>query len=238
MALPTQIIEAACLHQADAYRRLRSATGEDPVLFLITVTFNSSCASDELSRPKLASLFRYWDRVYRHLCSAALGAKFNKPHKRHLQPLTYAFLDLPGTRRRQQAGQHSGTKSTPFRRLMEARKCRFLEVAQANPGYRLHLHAIALVHPLATEHFRRATGTTDLEELKRHFGGALQSVDAKEIPAADLPKVTRYAAKLLERAPRSLPPEELWSIMPRSLTERTNRVPNRETGDRGKQSIL
>ena len=75
MAHHTQIIEAACLHQADAYRRLRSATGEDPVLFLITVTFNSSYASDELSRPKVASLFRYWDRVYRHLCSAALGAE-------------------------------------------------------------------------------------------------------------------------------------------------------------------
>ena len=100
-AYHTQVIEAAYLHQADDYRRLWSATGEDPVLLLITVAFNSSCASDELSRPKVASLFRYWDRLYRHLCSAALGAKFNKPHKRHLQPLTYAFLDHPGTKRRQ-----------------------------------------------------------------------------------------------------------------------------------------
>ena len=92
----TQVIEAAYLHQADAYRRQRSATGEDPVLLLITVSFNSSCASDELSRPKVASLFRYWDRLYRHLCSEALGAKFNKPHKRSLQSLTYAFLTFPG----------------------------------------------------------------------------------------------------------------------------------------------
>ena len=87
----TQIIEAAYHHQAHAYRRLRSANGDDPVLLLITVAFNSSCASDELSRPKATSLFRYWDRLYRHLCSSALGAKFNKPHKRCLQPLTYAF---------------------------------------------------------------------------------------------------------------------------------------------------
>jgi hypothetical protein len=59
-----------------------------------------------------------------------------------------------------------------------------------------------------------------LEEVKRNFGGALQSIDAREIPSADLQKVTRYAAKLLERAPRSVPQEELWSIMPRSLAER------------------
>ncbi len=155
----TQVIEAAYLHQADAYRRQRSATGEDPVLLLITVSFNSSCASDELSRPKVASLFRYWDRLYRHLCSEALGAKFNKPHKRSLQSLTYAFLDLPGTKRRQRvckAGEYRGTEPTAFRRLMETQNRRFLELVQASPEHRLHLHAVALVNPSVKEGFRAA----------------------------------------------------------------------------------
>ena len=58
-----------------------------------------------------------------------------------------------------------------------------------------------------------------LEEIKRDFGGALLSIDAREIPPADLHRVTRYGAKLLERVPSSLAPEELWSIMPRSLAE-------------------
>jgi hypothetical protein len=219
----TQVIEAACLHQADDYRRLRSGTGEDPVLILITVAFNSSCASDELSRPKVASLFRYWDRLYRHLCSEALGAKFNKPHKRSLQPLTYAFLDLPGTKRRQwvcKAGEHGGTEPTPFRRLMEARNRRFLELVQASPEHRLHLHAVALVNPSVKEGFRAAVTRPSLEQIKRDFGGALQSIDAREIPLADLKRVIKYGAKLLEQAPHGLPPEELWSIMPRSLAER------------------
>jgi hypothetical protein len=72
------------------------------------------------------------------------------------------------------------------------------------------------------ERFRQAFSEASLDEIKRDFGGALQSADAREFPLSDLQTVVRYSAKLLERPPASVPGEELWTIMPRSLAEVAN----------------
>ena len=65
-------------------------------LYFVTVTLNDSNGFGRLTTAEINAAWRAFDRFYRHLCSKVLGKKFHKPHKRPLQPMAYAFLDLPG----------------------------------------------------------------------------------------------------------------------------------------------
>jgi hypothetical protein len=115
---------------------------QGPKLVFVTATF----VATEEAKPNALPIppskcFKAFERFYVRLLSELMH-HYNRPGLRHLQPLTYAFIDYPGTKRK---------KSRPasnFEKLLR-------RLGREHPEMTPHIHALMLIHPDLVERFEQ-----------------------------------------------------------------------------------
>jgi hypothetical protein len=141
--------------------------------FFVTTTFKSIPLDDALSRstryPYLGgATWSVYSRFYRHMLSQLMK---NWQKKRHLMPLTYDFLDVPGTRFNKHAAFTENTYP--------------------------HVHSIYLVHDDVLERFMILADTNCITITSHHIMGELIN-DVKIKHVKDIGNAVRYCSKFLE----------------------------------------
>ena len=186
---------AVSQHLAVEYRRLWSRTGPRPELVMVSMSFNSKPGvSDKISSAYADNLFRYFDQFFRHLCSYLLGSHWQNPNKRFLQPLTYAWIDVGGSRH---ASRFFRGKRQPSYWSSNGGHS-----AKGIPSDLPHVHAVMLVHPQVAASFRSLLryGQFGLSQLMS--GLSCRSVETLPIEPLLTPEEARKVYKSLRsRAP-------------------------------------
>lgn len=136
-----------------------------------------------------------FDQFYRHLLGALIP-HYERVGKRHLQPLTYAFLDLPWSRNASGAAWSYGS---------------------CNPiAETPHVHAVFRVRNELMPKWRK----TNFWAIAKRRCPTLGAPHFAEIPSQDVMRVTGYSCKLLKHLPFGTSADELWHVYPRLPTNR------------------
>jgi hypothetical protein len=176
------------------------------ILFL-NITFNwvgssNLCPDTSITTSRDLSpdtLFKDFDRLYRRMLSALLGNHFENPSKRHLQPRTVAFIDLPNSQCR-------------------SPQERYKKRTQYNP----HIHAVMVLRAdLAAKIPDGGHDIFFLDIADQALGARLDTIRVYEIPLSDVGAVTRYSGKLAFRDIKGIDPTDLFQVWPRALSERS-----------------
>jgi hypothetical protein len=141
------LVHAHLKHLRDEYDRLlvysleRDVRG--PKLVFMTATF---VATEEVKPNALpippSKCFNAFERFFVHGPLSEIIPHYNRPSLRHLQPLTYAFIDYPGTKRKKNRA------ASNFKKLLR----RF---GREHPEMTPHIHALMLIHPDLIERFEQ-----------------------------------------------------------------------------------
>ena len=146
-----------------------SETGD--ITYILTVTFalkkNFYLDDKGSMKPRSGrSILNHFEYCYGCLMNSKKLLGNNYERKRHLHPLTYAFVDLPHTRR------HRVTGGLGQFEKMKARG--------HHPEHNPHIHAILAVHPDIQQNLEKL-GSKGLQEFFKRFCGDVMTVDLQEI---------------------------------------------------------
>ena len=200
-------------HSRMTYERLINAAEEHlnikisetgAVLYMLTVTFieGSRFYLDDKGSKKPRSgrsILNHFEYCYGCLMNSKKLLGNNYERKRHLHPLTYAFVDLPHTRR------HRVTDDLDQFEKMKARG--------RHPEHNPHIHAILAVHP-DTQHNLERLGSRGLQEFFKRFCGDVMTVDLQKVENQH--EALLYASKLLKFEPDDSCWNDLYTILPDS----------------------
>ena len=135
--------------------------------YFVTVTF--STAFDSWRSPIVRSThstFRSFEYCYGCLMNSKLLLGNNYNRKLHLQPLTYAFVDFPHTKRR---------RTTDGRGQFEQ-----MRLAHGHPERNPHIHAVMAVHP-RTQKNLKTLGSDGLRIFFKRFCSDVMTVDLQRV---------------------------------------------------------
>jgi hypothetical protein len=187
-----------------------------PEIWLVTKTFRAAKDGGGKVTPIVPSrCFGLDEQLYVHVLSR-LTSNFDR--KRHLQPRTYTYYDLPCSKR---------DKSFATLSSVEQRKTNGGRVE--HPEIDTHLHSVMLIHPTLTQRFGEIAST--FEQMFQSLNPANRSLDAQRLKSLDeLRRTMLYASKLLKQPTnvlqelamlRDVDWVELYTILPKSSTEPT-----------------
>ena len=207
--------------------------------YFLTVTFSTTFdpwrSPQARSTHSVLTSFKY---CYGCLMNSRLLLGNNYKRKRHLQPLTYAFVDFPHTRRRRTTDGMSQFEK--------------MKLAHGHPEHNPHIHAVMAVHPQTQENLK-ILGTDGLRTFFKKLVGDVMTVDLQKvntlrasiavdrttkrirIVTRDRPHdpsreylndrgVIPYVSKLLKYEPDELRRDELYTELPDSLFTIPDRV--------------
>jgi hypothetical protein len=152
-----------------------------PKLIFVTATF----VATEEAKPNALPIppskcFKAFEHFYVRLLSELMN-HYNRPGLRHLQPLTYACIDYPGTKRK---------KSRPasnFEKLLR-------RLGREHPETTPHIHALMLIHPDLVERFEQRQ--SHLEPLFQSLGTINRTLDVRELTGpGDDERVLAYSSE-------------------------------------------
>ena len=203
------LTNAQISHLKQAYHR-HSTVDASAQLWFLTTTFRSSQSVEVADEPIPISPRRcltYFERFYVCLLPRYIN-NFERPSKRELQPLTYAYVDDPSSKIEKKfaplpfhecllLGQHYDHKS--------------------HPELNAHVHAVIVVPGVLTAAFSDAMPT--FQSLFENISGGNKTVHAIRIELSDLRRVIRYSSKFLEYPPLNVRDTDLYTVLPKSITE-------------------
>ncbi len=186
----------------------------NPEFWLVTMTFRAAKGSGGKVTPiSPGRCFGLGEQLYVHLLSR-LMANFDR--KRHLQPRTYTYYDLPCSKR-----------DKSFATLSPYEQCKANRARSEHPEIDTHLHSVMLVHPALTQRFAEIAPT--LEEIFQRLDPANRSLDAARLKSSDeLRSVMFYSSKLLKQPTQVLQKStmqrdvewfDLYTALPKSKGE-------------------
>ena len=114
----------------------------------VTATFVATEEAKPNALPIPSKCFKAFERFYVWLLSELIN-HYERPGLHHLQPLTYALIDYPGTKRK---------KSRPasnFEKLLR-------RLGREHPEMTPHIHALMLIHPDIVERFEQKRSGLEL----------------------------------------------------------------------------
>lgn len=114
--------------------------------------------SNYVVKPKEA--FERFEKFYTYLLSKLMN-NFDRPSKRHLQPITYAFIDTPSSKHKKKG------KSDPFKRSPQTARANI--IGKAHPDDSVHIHALMLVRPEIKQRFDKLIETKGIVDLFQHL---------------------------------------------------------------------
>ena len=188
--------------------------GASPEFWLVTMTFRAAKGSGGKVTPiPPRRCFGLGEQLYVRLLPS-LMANFDR--KRHLQPRTYMYYDLPCSKR-----------DKSFATLSAYEQWKANRARSEHPEIDTHLHSVMLVHPALTQRFAEIAPT--LEEIFQRLDPANRSLDAARLKSSDeLRSVMFYSSKLLKQPKQVLQEStmlrdvewfDLYTILPKSKTE-------------------
>ena len=141
------------------------------VAYLLTVTFappRKSNRNDNSAMPSRSgrSVLKSFDDCYGYLMNSKKLLGNNYGRKDHLKPLTYAFLDFPGTKGRSLKGGHGHFEQS--------------KVDDRDPDNNPHIHAIVATHPDTVENLE-TLGSKGLEAYFKRFCPDVATVDVRRV---------------------------------------------------------
>jgi hypothetical protein len=223
-----QLIENHLEHFKRGYQDLLVDADTLPQAWFLTVTFLPVEAKreDRISIPPHRCV-AFFERFYVRLLSSLMN---NFERKRHLQPLTYAYIDYPFTKREK-------TYAT-LAPIEQFRVNRF-HFHPEHPETTCHIHSVMLVAPHLVDRFRVIA--PELENLFQSLGTANCTLHAAPLQSIDeLRNAMFYSSKLLKQPPsvlrglskrlwepRKLPDEprkslldiDLYTVLPKAKSE-------------------
>jgi hypothetical protein len=193
-------------HMMREYCRLATDTAS-PQFWFLTVTFVPVEAkrADHVPIPP-ARCFVLLEQFYVRLLSTLMN---NFDRKRWLQPLTYAYIDYPFTKREKTHAALSPIeqfRANPFHFHPE------------HPETTCHIHSVMLVAPQLVDRVKAVAH--ELENLFQRLGPATRTLHAAALHSPDeLRRVMFYSSKLLKCPPMSLRDTDLYTVLPKAKSE-------------------
>jgi hypothetical protein len=108
-----------------------------------------------------AYLFKHVERLYRYTISALLGKSYNRPCKKHLQPIVWTFIDHPASKNVDQSRR---------------------KVTQSH----WHAHSIWCVHPEIAPQFNAMISSGYFTAEIHRIGSPFEGVNVQVIDKDDL----------------------------------------------------
>ena len=133
---------------------------------------------------------------------------YDRPRLRHLQPLTFVFLDFPCTKRKKNRA------ASDFQKLLQ-------RMGQEYPEMTPHIHALMLIHPDLVERFEQKQA--GFETLFKSLSPVNRTLDIRELTKpGDDERVLRYSSELLAKPQHpDLRDVDLFMWLPKARSEPT-----------------
>ena len=139
----------------------------DAIPYFLTATFATTLDSTSLPQVRSThSILRSFEYCYGCLMNSKRLLGNNYKRKLRLQPLTYAFVDFPYTKRK---------RTTDGRDQFER-----MRLARGHPERNPHIHAVMAVHPYTQEKLK-TLGSDGLQIFFKRFCTDLMTVDLQRI---------------------------------------------------------
>ena len=148
--------------------------------------------------------FKAFEQFYVRLLSELMH-HYERPGLRHLQPLTFAFVDYPGTKRKKSRPESN------FEKLLR-------RLGREHPEMTPHIHALMLIHPDLVERFEQRQPY--LEFLFQSLETINRTLDIRELTQpGDDERVLAYSSELLKKSHPDLRDVDLFMWLPKSRAE-------------------
>lgn len=193
--------------QADQDELFESlGTAAESRLYFVTATFVSFEDKQNSARSiPLPKCIANFERFYVRMLSLMMN---NYRRKFHLQPLTYAYVDYPFTKRKK-----SHSNLSEFQQMKRNRR-----LSKAHPETTPHIHSVMLIHPDVHDQFKSIIPR--LEPLFQSLDTKNQSLDVQPLPTErDLVKAMNYSSALMRYAHPDLKETDLNFALPKSDSE-------------------
>ena len=201
------LIESHLEHLHREYDRVKTDEGTPPEFWFVTTTFlpfKSKRADYIPIKPRRC--VELYEKFYVRLLSRLMN---NFQRKRHLQPLTYVYIDFPFTKKKKSYATLSPTeqfKINPYRYSLD------------HPETTPHIHSVMLIPPKLVDRFK--TLAPSLESLFENLAFANCTLDASPLKSShDLRNVMFYSSKLLKQIPQELRDTDLYTVLPNAKSE-------------------
>ena len=167
--------------------------------YLVTATFRPTEAILASDGPiPIKKCFRQFEQFYVRMLSNLMN---NYTRKRHLQPLTYAYIDFPHTKIRKH--KHS---SRPLSRNLLPQELT------------AHIHAIMVMHPTLVDDFDGKA--FELKRLYSDLSAINESLNIRFLSTDDdIKRALFYSANLMANVPPELRGEDLYIMLPKASSE-------------------
>jgi hypothetical protein len=182
-------------------------------LYFISTTFEcpEQRKSDNLPL-KPERCFHWFTQFYVHSLSKIMGNNYQRKNKRPYQPLVYAFLDFPGTKKYKKFANQSEFKKKILNR---DHRSGGLGVAGEHPENSPHIHSIWSVPPRNIQRFDEVSD--GFEGLFQSLNGLNRTLDVQDISLDDLGRRFVYSsAAMRNRNLTSKLDADLYNIFPTS----------------------
>lgn len=174
--------------------------------YLVTATFLplENRATNSISITPTKCLIHF-EQFYVHMLSKFIN---NYTRKRDLQPLTYAYVDYPFSKR------HKTYAHLPDFQKMK----RNSRAAKAHPEMTPHVHAVMLIHPDVHDKFKATI--PKLEPTFKKLSTINMGLDIRHLPTPDdLTSATFYSAASVIKPHPDLRNAEPFTVLPKSMSE-------------------
>jgi hypothetical protein len=179
-----------------------------PKLVFVTATFLplEEMKADALPIPPSAC-FKVFEQLYTRMLSEVMN-HYERPGVHHLQPLAFAFIDFPWTKRKKDR------TASDFERLLQ-------RLGREHPQTTPHIHALMLIHPDIVERFEHKQSS--FESLFKSLRTINRTLEVRElIQPGDDERVLRYSSELLKKPPHpDLKEADLFMWLPKARSEPT-----------------
>ena len=155
--------------------------GVGAIPYFLTMTFANT--SDSTALPQMRSthsILRSFEYCYGCLMNSKRLLGNNYKRKLRLQPLTYAFVDLPYTKR---------NRTTDGRDQFER-----MRLARGHPERNPHIHAVMAVHPHTQEKLE-TLGSDGLRTFFKRFCTDVMTVDLQRVNSLRAPVAVDHITK-------------------------------------------
>lgn len=209
---PIPSVEDHIQHLLDQQIELQSQDPvSEPCFYFVTATFLAVEETRNSQIPISPSVcFAHFERFYVRMLSLLMN-KYRRSSLRYLQPLTYAYLDYPFTKRKK-----TYSNLSPFQKMKRNHR-----LSKAHPETTPHIHSVMLLHPNILDRFQ--TKIPQLEPLFQRLSPINQTIDVRQVSptVSDLKQVMRYSSLLFQNPPRDLRESDLFILLPKARSEST-----------------
>jgi hypothetical protein len=177
---------------------------ENPLFILLSVTFIPTESAVDLNPSAISpeKCFISFEKFYVRMLSTLMN---NYSRKRHLQPLTYAYLDFPFS-----------STSKKYAHLPDFQKMKINKrLSKAHPETTPHIHSVMYVVPEMREKFLCLMPR--LEILYRNLSDTNMTLDVQVADSLD--KAVHYSSKLMKYPSSDLKDKDLYIVLPKSQHE-------------------